>query len=59
VVFTFQVDPGVAVGVVDGETAELVPGQLAGLAVVIRGVLVGGGAGERPEFLERAGCLGQ
>jgi hypothetical protein len=40
----------VAVGVVCGEAAELVPGQLAGLAVVVRGLLFGGGAGERPEF---------
>jgi hypothetical protein len=42
--------PVVAVGVVGGEAAELVPGQLAGLAVVIGGLLFGGGAGQRPEF---------
>ena len=50
--------PVVAVGVVGGEAAELVPGQLAGLAVVVRGLLFGGGAGERPEFGQRPRCLG-
>ena len=51
--------PVVAVGVVGGEAAELVPGQLAGLAVVVRGLLFGGGAGERPEFGQRCGvCAG-
>ena len=48
----------VAVLVVAGEAAELVPGQLAGLAVVVRGLLPGGGAGEWPELQQRARCLG-
>jgi hypothetical protein len=48
----------VAVGVIGGEAAELVPGQFAGLAVVVRGLLFGGGAGERPEFQQQARCLG-
>ena len=48
-------DPVVAVGVVGGEAAELVAGQLGGLAVVVRGLLFGGGAGQRPEFQQRAG----
>jgi hypothetical protein len=42
------VHPVVAVGVVAGEAAELVPGQLGGLAVVAGGLLFGGGAGEWP-----------
>src|SRR5262249_56300256 len=50
--------PVVAVGVVAGEAAELVPGQLGGLAVVGGGLLFGGGAGERPELQQPAGCLG-
>jgi len=45
----------VAVGVVGGEAAELVADQLAGFAVVVRGLLFGGGAGQRPEFGQRAG----
>ena len=45
----------VAVGVIGGEAAELVAGQLAGFAVVVRGLLFGGGAGERPEFGQGAG----
>ena len=49
-------DPVVAVGVVGGEAAELVPGQFSGPAVVIGGLLCRGGAGERPEFGQRAGC---
>ena len=49
-------DAVVAVGVVGGEAAELVAGQLGGLAVVVRGLLSGGGAGQRPEFQQRAGC---
>jgi hypothetical protein len=40
-------DPVVAVGVVGGDPAELVAGQLGGLAVVVRGLLFGGGAGQR------------
>jgi hypothetical protein len=46
----------VAVVVVGGEAAELVPGQLGGLAVVVRGLLFGGGAGQRSQFGQRAGC---
>src|SRR5947207_166091 len=34
-------DPVVAVGIVGGEAAELVAGQLAGLAVVVGGLLCG------------------
>jgi DNA-binding CsgD family transcriptional regulator len=45
----------VAVGVVGGEAAGLVAGEFGGLAVVVRGLLAGGGAGERPEFQQRAG----
>jgi hypothetical protein len=48
----------VAVLVVAGEAAELVAGELGGLAVMICGLLFGGGAGERPEVQQRAGCLG-
>ena len=48
----------VAVGVVGGDAAELVAGQLSGLGVVVRGLVPGGGAGERPEFQQRARCLG-
>src|SRR5258707_10153673 len=48
----------VAVGVVAGEAAELVPGQLGCPAVVVRGLLPGGGAGERPELQQRAGGPG-
>jgi hypothetical protein len=48
----------VAVGVVSGEAAELVAGELGGLAVVVRGLLFRRGAGERPEFQQGAGCLG-
>jgi hypothetical protein len=40
----------VAVGVVGGNAAELVAGEFGGLAVVVRGLFPGGGAGERPEF---------
>jgi hypothetical protein len=40
----------VAVGVVAGDPAELVAGELGGLAVVVRSLLFGGGAGQRPEF---------
>jgi hypothetical protein len=43
-------DPVVAVG---GEAAELVPGQLGGLAVVAGSLFPGGGAGERPGFQQR------
>jgi hypothetical protein len=46
----------VAVLVVGGEAAELVPGQLGGLAVVVGGLLFGGGAGQRSQFGQRAGC---
>jgi hypothetical protein len=38
--------PVVAVGVVGGEAAELVPGELGGLAFSVRGLQFGGGAGE-------------
>ena len=48
-------DPVVAVGVVCGEAAELVAGQLGGLAVVRGGLLGGGVAGWRPEFQQGAG----
>ena len=44
----------VAVRVVGGVAAELAAGQFAGLAVVVGGLLPGGGAGERPEFQQRA-----
>ncbi len=50
-------DAVVAVLVVGGEAAELVAGQFGGLAVVVRGLFPGGGAGERPEFQQRARCL--
>ena len=50
--------PVVAVGVVGGEAAELVPGQLGGLAFPVCGLLFRGGAGERPEFHQRARCPG-
>jgi hypothetical protein len=33
-------------------------GGLGGLAVVVCGLLAGGGAGERAEFQQRARCLG-
>jgi hypothetical protein len=47
----------VAVGVVGGVPAELVPGQLGGL-LVVRGDLLAGGCGrQRAEFQQRAGCL--
>jgi len=49
----------VAVFVVGGEAAELVAGQFGGLAVVVRGLFVSGGAGERPEFQQGARSLGQ
>ena len=39
--------PVVAVGVVGGEAAELVPGQLGGRVFPVRSLLAGGGAGER------------
>ena len=45
----------VAVGVVSGDPAELVTGQLGGLGVVRGGLFRGSGAGERPEFQQRAG----
>jgi hypothetical protein len=49
-------DPVVAVGVAGGEAAELVAGQLAGLAVVVRSLGFGGGAGQRSQFGQGAGC---
>ena len=49
-------DAVVAVFVVAVMRAELVAGELGGLAVVVRGLLAGGGAGERAEFQQRAGC---
>ena len=48
----------VAVLVVAGEAAELVPGQLGGLAFPVRGLFPGGGAGGRPGLQQRARCLG-
>ena len=48
----------VAVLVVAGEAAELVAGELDGRRVVCRGLVFGGGAGERPQFQQGAGCLG-
>ena len=45
----------VAVGVISGEAAEFVAGELGGLAVVVRGLLFGGGAGQRPQFQQGAG----
>ena len=45
----------VAVGVVAGDGAELVAGQLGGLLVVGGGLAGGGVAGERAEFEQRAG----
>ena len=48
-------DAVVAVGVVGGDPAELVAGELGGLAVVVRGLVRGGGAGQRPEFQQGAG----
>ena len=47
-------DAVVAVGVVAGDAAELVAGQLRGPGVVRRGLLAGGVAGQRPEL--GAGC---
>jgi hypothetical protein len=47
-----------AVGVVAGDAAELVAGELGGLAVVIGGLLFRRAGSERPEFGQRAGCLG-
>src|SRR4029077_15557203 len=51
-------DPVVAVGVAGGDAAELVPGGLGCLGVVDGGVLGGGGAGQGPEFQQRAGGAG-
>jgi hypothetical protein len=51
-------DAVVAVGVVAGDPAGLVTGQLGGLAFPVRGLFPGGGAGERPEFQQRARCAG-
>jgi len=48
----------VAVRVVGGDAAELVPGQLGSPGVVAGGLVSGGGAGGRPEFQQGAGCLG-
>ena len=48
-------DPVVAVGVVGGDPAELVAGELGGLLVVRGGLVRGGVAGQRPEFQQRAG----
>ncbi len=41
------------------EVAELVAGQLAGLAVVVCGLLLGGGAGQRSRFSSVRGVHGQ
>ena len=49
-------DAVVAVGVVGGEAAELVAGEFGGLAFASAACSAGGGAGERPEFQQRAGC---
>jgi len=47
----------VAVGVVGGVPAELVPGELGGL-LVVRGDLLAGGSGRQGrEFQQSAGCL--
>ena len=51
-------DAVVPVGVVSGEAAELVPGQLGRLAVVVRYLVCRRGAGERPQVQQRAGGLG-
>ena len=52
-------DPVVAVGVVAGDAAELVAGQLGGL-LVMRADLAGGGvAGQRAEFSSVRGVAGQ
>jgi len=45
----------VAVVVVGGEPAELVPGQLGGVRVVRGDVVAAGVAGQRPEFGQRSG----
>ena len=47
--------PVVAVAVVAGDPAELVPGQLGGLSVVSGGLLAGGVGGQRPELEQRPG----
>ena len=47
----------VSVGVVAGDAAELVAGGLGGLAVVVGGLVPGGGAGQRPQFQQGPGCL--
>src|SRR6266516_2942962 len=51
-------DAVVAIFVVAGDPAELVPGELGGLAVVVRGLFFRGGAGERPELQKGARGLG-
>jgi hypothetical protein len=51
--------PVVAVGVIGGEAAEFVPGELGGPGVVRCDVVYGGVAGQRPEFQQRAGVCGQ
>src|SRR5579875_2275534 len=48
-------DAVVAVGVVAGEAAEFVAGGLGGLRVMLRALLRGGGAGQRPELEQGAG----
>jgi hypothetical protein len=48
-------DAVAAVGVVAGDAAELAACGLGGLRVVLRGLGWRGGAGERPEFQQRAG----
>jgi len=45
----------VAVVVVAGDPAELVPGQLGGVRVVRGGVVAAGVAGQRPELGQRPG----
>jgi hypothetical protein len=48
----------VAVSVIGGDAAELVAGEFGGLALPVRGLSAGGGAGKRPEFQQRAGRCG-
>src|SRR5262249_62122544 len=48
-------DAVVAVLVVGGDLAELVPGQLGGAGVVRRGLFWGGVAGKRPDFRQGPG----
>jgi hypothetical protein len=51
-------DAVVAVGIVGGEAAELVTGQLGCLLVVRGGLFSGRVAGQRPELQQGPGCSG-